>query len=63
VDQVNLMVFPVVLGTGKKAFEETPERRKLRLKESRVVGEGVLVLVYERAVWCALGGACSRTAP
>jgi dihydrofolate reductase len=50
VDQVNLMVFPVVLGTGKKAFEETPERRKLRLKESKVVGNGVLVLVYERTV-------------
>ena len=49
VDQINLMVFPVVLGTGKKAFEETPERRKLRLKESKVVGDGVLVLIYERA--------------
>ena len=49
VDQLNLMVFPVILGTGKKAFEETPERRKLRLRESRVVGDGVLVLVYERA--------------
>jgi dihydrofolate reductase len=48
VDQVNLMVFPVILGTGKKAFEETPERRRLRLKESKVVGEGVLVLIYER---------------
>jgi dihydrofolate reductase len=49
VDQVNLMVFPVILGTGKRAFEETPERRKLRLEESKVVGDGVLVLVYERA--------------
>jgi dihydrofolate reductase len=49
VDQINLMVFPVILGTGKKAFEETPERRNLRLRESRVVGDGVLVLVYERA--------------
>ena len=49
VDQINLMVFPVVLGTGKKAFEELPERRSLRLKESKVVGDGVLVLVYERA--------------
>ena len=49
VDQINLMVFPVILGTGKKAFAETPERRNLRLKESRVVGDGVLVLVYERA--------------
>ena len=34
VDQVNLMVFPVILGTGKKAFEETPERRNLKLKSS-----------------------------
>src|SRR3954453_13791859 len=48
VDQINLMVFPVILGTGKKAFEETPERRKLRLKEAKVVGEGILVLIYER---------------
>jgi len=49
VDQVNLMVFPVILGTGKRAFEETPERRNLSLKESKVVGDGVLVLVYERS--------------
>ena len=49
VDQINLMVFPVVLGTGKKAFEESPERRNLALKESKVVGQGVAVLVYERA--------------
>ena len=49
VDQVNLMVFPVILGTGKRAFERFDDRRKLRLKDSKVVGEGVLVLVYERA--------------
>ena len=49
VDQINLMVFPVILGTGKRALEEKPEWRKLRLKESKVVGDGVLVLVYERA--------------
>jgi hypothetical protein len=39
----------VILGTGKKAFAETPERRNLRLKESKVVGDGVAVLMYERA--------------
>jgi dihydrofolate reductase len=48
VDQINLMVFPVILGTGKRVFEETPERRNLRLTESKVVGEGVAVLIYER---------------
>jgi dihydrofolate reductase len=49
VDQINLMVFPVILGTGKKAFDEKSERRNLRLKESKVVGDGIVVLVYERA--------------
>ena len=49
VDEIHLMVFPVILGTGKKAFEETPERRKLRLSESKVVGDGVVVLIYARA--------------
>ena len=49
VDQINLMVFPVILGTGKKVFDEKPERRNMRLKDSKVVGDGVVVLVYERA--------------
>jgi dihydrofolate reductase len=49
VDQINLMVFPVILGTGKKVFEEQPGRRRMRLKDSKVVGEGIAVLIYERA--------------
>jgi dihydrofolate reductase len=49
VDQINLMVFPVILGTGKKVFEEKPERRNLQLTQSKVVGDGVVVLIYERA--------------
>jgi dihydrofolate reductase len=49
VDQINLMVFPVILGTGKKVFEEQPERRRMRLTDSKVVGEGIAVLIYERA--------------
>ena len=49
VDQINLMVFPVVLGTGRKVFDDLPERRDLRLKDANVVGEGVLVVRYERA--------------
>ena len=48
VDQINLMIFPVILGTGKKVFEEKPERRNLRLAESKVVGDGVVILIYER---------------
>jgi dihydrofolate reductase len=48
VDQINLMVFPVILGTGKKAIEETPDRRDLRLTDAKPVGDGVVVLTYER---------------
>ena len=50
VDQINLMVFPVVLGTGDKLFDEFSERKNLKLVESRTVGDdGVMVQVYERA--------------
>jgi dihydrofolate reductase len=50
VDQINLMVFPVVLGTGDKLFDEFSDRKNLKLVESRTVGDdGVMVQVYERA--------------
>jgi dihydrofolate reductase len=48
VDQLNLMVFPVVLGTGKRVFGETSDKKALRLKDSQIVGDGVAILVYER---------------
>jgi dihydrofolate reductase len=50
VDELHLMVFPVVLGTGRRLFGETREKSDWRLTEARPVGpDGVLVLVYERA--------------
>jgi dihydrofolate reductase len=50
VDELHLMVFPVVLGTGKRVFSEFSEKRDWRLTESKPVGpDGVLVLIYERA--------------
>jgi dihydrofolate reductase len=48
VDQINLMIFPVVLGTGKRVFDEYSDKKDLRLVESKTVGDGVVVLVYER---------------
>jgi dihydrofolate reductase len=49
VDELHLMIFPVVLGTGRRLFGEMAEKTDWRLTESRPVGsEGVLVLVYER---------------
>jgi dihydrofolate reductase len=50
VDEVRLMVFPVVLGTGKRIFGETSDKKALRLVDSRMVGDGVAILVYQPAV-------------
>jgi dihydrofolate reductase len=47
VDEFRLMVFPVVLGTGKRLFGETADKKRLRLKDSRTVGDGVSILVFE----------------
>jgi dihydrofolate reductase len=49
IDRLHLMVFPTVLGRGRRLFGEGADRRKLRLTDSRTVGsDGVLILVYER---------------
>ena len=50
VDELHLMVFPVVLGTGKRLFGETSDKKTLKLTDARVVGDGVQIQVYERAV-------------
>jgi dihydrofolate reductase len=49
VDELRLMVFPVVLGDGKRLFGETSDKKGLRLADSKTVGDGVAILVYERA--------------
>jgi dihydrofolate reductase len=49
VDELRLMVFPVVLGTGKRLFDATSDKKPLQLVDSKVVGDGVVVLVYRRA--------------
>jgi dihydrofolate reductase len=44
------MVFPVVLGTGRKLFAEQSEKSDWKLKEVRPVGpDGVIVQTYERS--------------
>jgi dihydrofolate reductase len=49
VDELRLMVFPVVLGSGKRLFGETSDKKRLKLAESRTVGDGVAIVVYRRA--------------
>ena len=49
VDEFRLMVYPVVLGSGKRLFGETSDKKPLRLVDSKVVGDGVAILIYEPA--------------
>ena len=49
VDELRLMVFPVVLGMGKRLFGDPGEKKTLRLVDSKVVGDGVVILTYAAA--------------
>jgi len=49
VDELRLMVYPVVLGSGKRLFGDTSDGKPLRLVDSKVVGDGVAILIYEPA--------------
>ena len=49
VDQLNLMVFPVILGSGKRLFGETIPPKTLQLAESKTVGDGVAIMIYKPA--------------
>ncbi|TDE02018.1 dihydrofolate reductase family protein [Jiangella asiatica] len=49
VDELHLMTFPVVLGTGRRLFTETTDKTTWKLTESRTVGEGVLITIFQRA--------------
>jgi len=49
VDELRLMVYPVVLGSGKRLFGDTSDGKPLRLVESKVVGDGVSILIYRPA--------------
>jgi dihydrofolate reductase len=50
VDELRLMVFPTILGRGRRLFPDGIDRRRLELVESRTVGgDGVQVQIYRRA--------------
>jgi dihydrofolate reductase len=49
VDEWRLMVFPIIVGAGKRCFGDPGQARPLRLVESRSVGDGVAILVYRPA--------------
>jgi dihydrofolate reductase len=48
VDGLRLMVYPVVLGAGARLFGETSDKKPVRLVDARAVGDGIVILTYER---------------
>jgi dihydrofolate reductase len=48
VDELRLMVFPVLLGEGKRLFPEGEKKHRLELTEAQTVGDGIALLRYKR---------------
>jgi dihydrofolate reductase len=49
IDELRLMVFPIVLGGGRRLFGEMSDKRTLRLAHSQVVSDGIAILTYAPA--------------
>jgi hypothetical protein len=47
VDELRLVVFPVLLGDGERPFGDTPDPKPLRLLEAATIGAGLSYLRYE----------------
>jgi dihydrofolate reductase len=47
VDELRLVVFPVVLGAGERLFGETSDKKPMRLVDTRTVGDGLAFLTYQ----------------
>lgn len=46
VDELRLMVFPVILGAGKRLFGDTSDKKPFTLTDTKTVGDGIAILVY-----------------
>ncbi|HEX5114413.1 MAG TPA: dihydrofolate reductase family protein [Pseudonocardiaceae bacterium] len=46
-DELRLMLCPFVLGTGRRVFGETRDRKPVRLTDTRTVGDSLVQLTYQ----------------
>jgi dihydrofolate reductase len=47
VDELRLVIFPVVLGAGERLFGQTGDEKPMRLVGTRTIGAGLALLVYQ----------------
>jgi dihydrofolate reductase len=47
VDELRLVVFPVVLGAGERLFDEARDKKPMRLVDTETIGDGLVYLAYE----------------
>jgi dihydrofolate reductase len=47
IDELRLMIYPVVLGAGERLFGETSDTKPMRLVDTQSVGDGIAILTYE----------------
>ena len=47
VDELRLVVFPVVLGAGERLFGQTSDNKPMRLIDTRTIGDGLAFLTYQ----------------
>jgi dihydrofolate reductase len=47
VDELRLVVFPVVLGDGERLFDATSEKKPMRLVDTKMIGDGLVFVAYE----------------
>jgi dihydrofolate reductase len=48
-DEVRLMIYPVVLGTGERVFGETSDVKRMRLVRTQAIGDSLALLTYQPA--------------
>ena len=48
VDELRLMVFPIILGTGKRLWGETSDKKQFEIADTKTVGEGITILTLRK---------------